>query len=108
MAGDERGDGGACRACRGRGTAPRPGVADCPACQGKAIGRFPSLVKIDGRYFDVRLYRKVAALGGEAVVVDVPKSRLCDAHTHLKFRFDGGDGILMGLDTATVERRLVT
>jgi hypothetical protein len=97
-----------CRRCNYRGVMPRPGVADCPACKGNAIGQFPSVVKIDNRYFDVRLYRKVAALGGEAVVVDMPKSRHCDAYTHLKFRFDGGDGLLMGLDAATVERRLVT
>jgi hypothetical protein len=97
-----------CDTCHGRGVMPRPGVADCSACRGKAIGRFPSVVKIDGRYFDVRLYRKVAALGGEAVVVDFPAGQLYSAGTHLKFRFDGGDGILMGLDTATVERRLVT
>jgi hypothetical protein len=97
-----------CDTCHGRGVMPRPGVADCPACGGKAIGRFPSVVKIDNRYFDVRLYRKVAALGGDAVVVDMPKSRHCDAYTHLKFRFDGGDGLLMGMDTAGVRRRLVT
>jgi hypothetical protein len=97
-----------CDTCHGRGVMPRPGVADCPVCGGDAIGRFPAVVRLGGRYFDVRLYRKVAALGGEAVVVDVPKSRLRDAHTHLKFRFDGGNGILVGLDTAAVEWRLVT
>jgi hypothetical protein len=97
-----------CDTCHGRGVMPRPGVADCPACQGKAIGRFPAVVKVDGRYFDVRLYRKVASLGGEAVVADFPVRESYPAGPHLKFRFDGGDGILMGMDAVGVERRLVT
>lgn len=93
-----------CRACKGSGHLPPPGAAVCAACNGKAIGRFASIVRLDGRYFDVHLYEKWRRLGAEFVhdnfngIHDQPL---------LKTRVADGDGLLLGLDAEAAERRLV-
>lgn len=90
-----------CRTCKGLGHVQPAGAVVCPTCQGYAVGVFPSVTILDGRYFDAQLYEKVRTLGGEYVHDQFKGSSL------LKFRFDGGDGVLMGLDSGPVERRLV-
>lgn len=74
----------------------------CPTCKGvKPVGVRPGIVKVGGAYFDAELYRKVSSLGGE-FVLDNAKPGV----PLLKFRFHGGDGLLMGLNQASAERRL--
>lgn len=92
-----------CRDCNGRGHVA-PDCPECAHCKGKALGTFPSVVILAGRYFDAPLYEKVRALGGEYLHDNLN----CNpAFPLLKFRFEGGDGMLMGMDKAGVERRLV-
>ncbi len=92
-----------CRACGGRGYIQPPNSGVCPTCCGLAIGRFASIVRLDGRYFNANLYEKAWSLGGEYVHDD-----WLDKHDHpmIKFRFPDGLGLLMGLEGALVERRL--
>lgn len=94
-----------CRACQGRGYSLPPGAAVCPACGGNAIGRFPGLVNLGGKHYDVKLYERARGLGAEYVQDVHPSKRLPKAPL-LKFRFDGGTGLLMGLDAACVTERL--
>lgn len=95
-----------CRACAGRGVMPPPGAKVCPVCRGKAIGTFPSVVCLDGRYFAADLYERVRSLGGEAVLTlwRSPNSKRDDPL--LSFRCDGGEGLLLGMDPS-VRHRLV-
>lgn len=92
-----------CRACKGKGHVKPPGAKECGVCKGEAYGVLPSVVNLEGRHFDARLYELARATGGEYT----------HSHWHampyplMKFAFDGGHGLLMGLDGATIERRLV-
>jgi hypothetical protein len=94
----------ACEGCgRTRGGVPAFG-SECPNCHGDAVGHFPSIVRLDGRYFDAHLYAKVRDRGGEYLHDNLyadPNRSL------LKFRLDGGLGMLAGMDAACVERWLV-
>ena len=92
-----------CRACRGRGHTLPEGCVTCQTCAGKGDGRFPSIVRVDGSYFDSALYEKARRLGGEFVLDNwkgIPGAPL------VKFRFDGGDGMLMGIERGAAERRI--
>lgn len=92
-----------CKPCHGQGHVPPPGVALCPACKGKAIGIFPSVVCLEGHYFDAKLYEKARVLGGDYWRDNwhgMPDQPL------LRFRFEGGLGQLMGLNTREVEHRI--
>lgn len=93
-----------CRACKGQAMTPPEGADACPHCDGQPIGRFPAYVRLDGRYFALDLYRKARTLGAE-YVHDNLHGR--PSHPILKFRFDGGLGILMAADAVGVEPRLV-
>lgn len=88
-----------CKACRGRGHLIPPGCKTCDLCDGAGWGLFPAYAMLDGRYFDLQLYEKLKGLGGaEYTVVEfLPDTPL------LKFRFDGGDGLLVGLDDKTAK-----
>lgn len=90
-----------CRTCKGKGHyAP---CEECPACKGKAIGVFPTVVKLDGRYFDAKRYEKARALGAEYVN---DNWHAMQSHPLMKFAWAGGLGLLMGM-SAVVEGRLV-
>lgn len=94
-----------CRACGGRGLIPPPGASDCPVCRGHGCGTFPSLVSLEGRWFDAGLYEKARQLGCEFVHDNwnsQPDKPL------LKFRFAGGDGLLMAMYGDTAERRVAS
>jgi hypothetical protein len=93
-----------CPACGGSGFVPPPGVPVCAACGGKASGTFPSVVCLDGRYFAADLYDKARRLGAEFVH---DNWNAMPSYPLLKFRFSGGDGLLVGADTVGIERRLV-
>jgi hypothetical protein len=92
-----------CRACKGRGYTIPPGAVTCPNCNGNAIGVFPGLVEIDGRYFDSRQYAKVQTLDGE--FVHDSWNGIC-RYPMLKFRFDGGHGLLIGVETPSAKKRI--
>ena len=92
-----------CWACKGRGATPPPGVAECPACRGHAIGVFPSVVRIDGAYYCATQYERVRSLGGE--FTHGPWGPRGD-ESLMRFRFDGGDGLLVSLAQDVAERRV--
>lgn len=94
-----------CTVCAGQAEILPAGVKQCPLCKGQGSGRFPSVVSLDGRYFDVKLYEKVRDLGAEYVHDNF---NAMPGKSMLKFRFDGGDGLLMGIESFAVERRIVT
>ncbi len=93
-----------CRACNGKGYHRPADAVECPQCHGKAIGVFPSIVELDGRYFDAGLYAKAQALGGEFVHDNWNGMA---SYPLLKFRFDGGHGMLIGLDPESARKRIV-
>ncbi len=93
-----------CRTCKALGHIVPPGAVVCRVCQGNAIGRFASVVKLGDRYFAADLYAKVRGLGGEFVLDNLHAN---PSLPMLKVRADGVDGMLMGMDAAGVERRLV-
>jgi hypothetical protein len=95
-----------CRKCRGTGRLLPPGCEECPVCNGNAIGVFPSVVELAGSHFDVRLYRRVQNLPDAEFVLDnYLSSPTCPL---MKFRFDGGCGLLMGIVPATAAARIET
>jgi hypothetical protein len=98
-----------CPQCWGKGCVAPPGAVVCRACHCHPIGTFPSVVCLDGRYFDAALYERVRSLDGEATAYDwsYKKLGLRPGDPLLRFRFDGGDGLMMGMDRRSVEARLV-
>ena len=93
-----------CQPCDGKGFVPPPGVPVCANCRGNAVGVFPSVVRLDDRYFAADQYERVRVIGCDFLHDN------CDAdpsYPMLRFRFEGGEGLLMGMDAAGVERRLV-
>ena len=94
-----------CVSCLCGGLVPPPNAIKCPDCDGKAIGVFPSVVRLDGVYFDRVLYERVRGAGGEFVH---DNWHAMSSYPLMKFRLDGeGDGLLMGMDRIGVESRLV-
>jgi hypothetical protein len=92
-----------CLKCKGTGHLPPPGAKLCQNCDGNGIGKFPSLVEIDGEYHDATIYQKVLALDGEFVRdywQGMQKFPL------LKFRFDGGCGQMIGVETSAALKRI--
>ena len=96
-------EGISCDDCGGSGELRPPGVAVCPNCWGKAYGKFPSFVELDGRYFDAKLYAKAQRLGAEYVH---DNWRCRPSSPMLKFKFGGGDGLLMAVNTDAAERAI--
>lgn len=94
-----------CPGCKGKGFLRPPGSAVCPSCRGNAIGVFPSVVMLDGRYFALSLYERVRATGAEFVHDNY---RAMPGYPMLRFVFDGGSGVLLGMDQAAVKARLVS
>lgn len=92
-----------CQDCGGLGHVPPAGTPECSNCHGKAVGVFPSVVKLDDSYYDAVLYEKVQALGGE-FVTDYLHAR--KAFPMLRFTFDGGSGLLMAIKGPLVEKRV--
>lgn len=92
-----------CPKCKGSGHFPPTGSRPCPNCNGNAIGSFPAFVEIEGDYFNAAIYRKVQALDGEFC-------RDCwqgmGKFPLLKFRFDGGCGQMIGVETARAVQRI--
>jgi hypothetical protein len=96
-----------CRTCHGSGFMLPAGASVCPTCSGHAIGTFPSVVNLDGRFFDAKLYDKVRRLGVEYVTTDWHRGvGVSKSDALLSFRFDGGRGMLMGHDPAKAARRI--
>jgi hypothetical protein len=93
-----------CPHCKSEGHIAPAGSVPCVACKGKPYGRRPSVVRLDGRYFDAHFYEQVRELGGEFV----HDNWMCKpSYPMLKFQFFGGVGLLMGMDPVGVGRRLV-
>lgn len=92
-----------CQTCGGDGGIGPPGVPPCAACKGKAVGVLPSLVELGGRYFDAGLYEKVRRLNAEYVH---DNWNCVPGQTMLRFVFDGGEGLLMGVRKESAERRI--
>lgn len=90
-----------CRECQGTG-AQAPGVPPCSFCGGKAVGRFPALVCLEGRYFDAALYEKLRELGAEFVH---DNWHATPSYPLLKVRCAAGDGLLLGVEHSAAERR---
>lgn len=90
-----------CQACKGLGFQP---LELCPECQGKAIGIFPALQPLAGVYVDAKYDRRIRA-HLEGVEVFVPRDGL-DSRRPLKFRFNGGVGLLMPVETKAAEERI--
>lgn len=91
-----------CRYCKGKGCF-QP-AEECPDCKGDAIGVFPAVARLDGTYFDVRLYEKARSLGSEFI----HDNWNCMPHVPMiRFVFDGGEGLLMGMEKSAVERNLI-
>lgn len=85
-----------CEPCDGSGFVAPPGVAKCPACKGNAMGDFPSVVELEGRYFDVALYERVRSLGAEFAFDWLTPAEFRPLTSEvLKFKFSGGEGLLM-------------
>lgn len=85
-----------CRECGGRG---QVGV-ECPACEGRARGIYPCLVRVGDSFFNVKYHRKVLALGGvEYAVGPQPGSPV-------RLRFGEGDALLMPVDSARAKQRI--
>ena len=96
-----------CGACKDRGAVPPPGVAECPACQGWVVGVHPSVVQIGGAYYSAKLYERVRALGGEFVQGPWKRQSGQDHDNPvMRFRFDGGDGLLVSLARKVAEQRV--
>lgn len=93
-----------CRVCKGKGHVAPPGAAVCRACKGEAIGTFPSVVNLDGRYFEARLYELARQTGAEFVH---DNWNAISRFPMLKFAFPSGVGLLMGIEVGAVDRRLV-
>jgi hypothetical protein len=92
-----------CPRCKGAGHFPPVGAIICPTCDGYAIGTFPTIVEIDGQYFDAKLYSKAWSLDGEYLLDNFNS---CPSYPMLRLRFDGGVGLLMGLDKAESIHRI--
>ena len=90
-----------CRGCKGSGN--RSNGPECATCGGQGDGVFPSLVELHGQYLNARLYAKAQRLGGEFVMEHWPMDTDLSI---LKFSFDGGDGMLMGIDRGCALRAI--
>lgn len=97
-----------CQDCKGSGVVPPPGVRTCPACLGNAVGRFPSIVQLDGEYFNYGLYEKLRRLGCEYVLGQHQLAHAAaDPWQIIEVKFPEGEGLLLGIEKRAAERRLV-
>lgn len=102
-------DGCGCDTCADSGVTIPSGAEKCSVCNGHGHGVFPSLVQVGDRYFDAATYEKVVSLGAECVIVDaefcVPVSGSKN-HSLMKFKFDGGEGMMLSLPKDIAARRV--
>ncbi len=87
-----------CAACRGSGIL---GATPCGTCKGRASFVQPTTVQLGGQFFDLGFYRKIQSIGGVEYAM-----RFDGGDEPLRFRFDGGLGLLMGIDQKTVMRQI--
>lgn len=92
---------GSCLKCRGKGHYAPAEV--CPMCKGDAFGTFPSLVELNGQFFNTGLYDKAQSLGCEYLLGDMSDNYFV-TYPLIKFRFDGGDGLLLGLEQGSARK----
>lgn len=89
-----------CHLCNGAG---KVGTTKCTTCHGTPYIPQPCLVHVQANgvdaFFARKYWDKIQAIGGVEVVVreSVPTD-LSSPYELLGFRFDGGEGLLMGLD----------
>jgi len=88
-----------CRACKGKGCFVKE---ECPKCKGNAIGIFPGIQRLEQCYIDCDYHRKISCLSG--VEYFVPENPVSEKP--IRFRFDGGVGLLMPLDQKRAEERI--
>jgi len=89
-----------CKTCFGRGF---PISEECQFCKGVSIATIPGIVSLNGHYFDYGIYEKVRKLNVE-YVQDYWSGR--ESMPFMKFKFAEGDGMVMGLDKVSSERRI--
>ena len=84
-------DGEGCRQCKNSGS---EGTVICRMCKGNPDGVFPWIAKVGDAHFDVRFVNKIASLGDSVEFVGGTKN----PSDPMRFRFDGGTGLLMPVD----------